>query len=188
MRPSLAIRPATLVDLEPVCEMLWDLTLEERAHITTRYPILGPETRDEILNMFRTLYSQSSTHTEIADDNGRYAGFASATIVPRPTGNPKAVIRLDTIYLAPAYRATFGHLSTCKQLVGAIWEWGQVAIRPYLGAEDQPTIEGAYIPGGSAQRLWEAAGLKPYLSLCAWVREDGTPNLERMKRYIGDTP
>lgn len=185
MRPSLRVSPASLADLPALEEMLWALTLEERQHLTINYPLLNAETRGEIITLFRNSYSQPNVHSEVVMDGETYAGFASATLVPRPTGRPKAVIRLDTIYLKPEYRASFGHLSTCKQLVGAIWEWGTLHIRPCLAPGDEPTIEGAYLPGGPAQRLWEAAGLKPYLSLCAWVNADGTPNTKSMNRYIG---
>lgn len=190
MRPSLLVRSATLVDLEPVCEMLWALTQEERSHLTTLYPRIEDSTKDEILALFRSNYLNFDTHTEVVDDtiSGQYAGFASATLIRRPTGSPKTVLRLDTIYLAPGYRASFGHLSTCKQMVGAIYTWGRVAARAFSIAPDDLVIEGAYMPGGPAERLWTAAGLRPYLSLCAWVNDDGTPNTKSMKRYIGGSP
>lgn len=185
MHPSLSIRPAIHHDIPAILDMSWALTLEERSHATVQYPQIGERTQAEMAANYRQYFNHPLFHTEVVQAPEELAGYASATILPRIAGEPRVSMRLDTIYLKPAYRATFGHISTCKELVGAIWQWGSAALTDCGIPREQHVIEGSFMPGGSSERLWRAAGLKPFLTLCAWVNDDGTPNTPSMQRYIG---
>ena len=181
---NFSVRPACVADFNEILEMYWALTQEERESAGVHYPRVGAHSYEEVKASLQASFHSPYFHAEIVERDSTTIGFASGTIIFRNFGDPKVVMRLDTIYLKPHARTQFSRAPMCTSLVRAMWAWGKVTLSALLPDEKDHVMEGAYIPGGESEKLWRAAGLKPYLSMCAWITNEGEADTMNMKRYL----
>lgn len=116
---------------------------------------------------------------------GKAKGVVLGTIYPRPIGKPKHVGYCELLFVDPEFRGGRGEAAIAVQLIERLTA---TALERYPDL----VLEGAYVPGSHGERLWTRLGMRPYVTYCAYVDDDGNPKpadfFKRNRTLHGPTP
>lgn len=182
MRPN--IRPMTLVDVPTVMPMYAAAVAEERGQPgVPAYP--GVVDADTLAHEYgRVLVGSLGAPgfgafvTAPVGKRGQEKpkGYVIGRLCQRTLGEPKLLAVGEMIYVDPAFRDR----GLSHALAAAFWAWGQEC-----GAT---ALEAQHIPGSVGERIWLAAGFRPYLVRTIFADADWQPRLDTPQRPIASSP